>query len=61
LIGPVVMGRAVRLRPAAVVAALAIGGAVAGLAGAILAVPVGAVFTAVVAYRRELAAGTASG
>jgi predicted PurR-regulated permease PerM len=61
LIGPVVMGRAVRLRPAAVVAALAIGGAVAGLAGAILAVPVAAVFTAVVAYRRELAAGPASG
>jgi predicted PurR-regulated permease PerM len=58
LVGPVVLGRAVRLRPAAVVAALAVGGTVAGLAGAMLAVPTAAFLATLVTYRREIRDGT---
>lgn len=61
LVGPVVLGRAVRLQPAAVVAALAVGGTVAGLPGAMLAVPVAAVATTLVSYRRNVLEAAAAG
>jgi predicted PurR-regulated permease PerM len=53
LVGPVVLGRAISLRPAAVVAALAVGGALAGIPGAMLAVPIAAVLTALLELQRE--------
>jgi predicted PurR-regulated permease PerM len=45
LLQPLVVGRAVRLHPLAIILALATGGVIAGIAGAIVAVPVVAVIT----------------
>jgi predicted PurR-regulated permease PerM len=50
---PVVMGRRMRLHPVAILLSLTIGGALAGVAGAFLAVPVAAVTAAVLQYVRE--------
>lgn len=52
LVGPFVLGRAVKLHPVAVLLALAIGGVLAGVVGAFLAVPVTAVAASIVAYYR---------
>lgn len=46
LLQPVVMGRAVRLHPIVILAALTAGGLLAGLVGALMAVPTAAVLTA---------------
>jgi len=48
LVGPFVLGRALRLHPVVVLLALAAGGTVAGVLGAFIAVPVTAVTVAVV-------------
>jgi len=54
LLQPQVVGRAVRLHPLAIILALAVGGVVAGIAGAVVAVPIVAVITrAVPELRRE--------
>jgi len=45
LLQPLVVGRAVRLHPLAIILALAVGGVIAGIPGAIVAVPVVAVIT----------------
>jgi len=45
LLQPLVVGRIVRLHPLAIILALAVGGIVAGLAGAIVAVPAAAAIT----------------
>jgi predicted PurR-regulated permease PerM len=50
LLVPKIQGDAVELHPAAVIAAIIIGGALAGLLGAILALPVAAAFRDVVRY-----------
>lgn len=46
VIMPLVMARQVRLHPAAILTALAVGGAVAGIVGAFVAVPIAAMATA---------------
>jgi predicted PurR-regulated permease PerM len=48
LVGPFVLGRALRLHPVVVLLALAAGGTVAGVLGAFIAVPVTAVTVAIV-------------
>jgi predicted PurR-regulated permease PerM len=53
LVGPFVLGRAVRLSPPIVLIALTTGAAVAGVAGAALAIPVTAVAVAIISYARE--------
>jgi putative heme transporter len=50
---PVVVGRKLALHPVGILLALAAGGALAGVAGAFLAMPVAAVSAAVLAYMRE--------
>jgi predicted PurR-regulated permease PerM len=45
LLQPLVVGRAVRLHPLAIILSLAVGGVVAGIPGAIVAVPAAAVIT----------------
>jgi len=45
LLQPLVVGRAVRLHPLAIILALAVGGVIAGIPGAIVAVPAAAVIT----------------
>jgi predicted PurR-regulated permease PerM len=45
LLQPLVVGRAVRLHPLAIILALGVGGVVAGIPGAIVAVPAAAVIT----------------
>jgi predicted PurR-regulated permease PerM len=50
---PVVLGRAVKLHPVAILLALTAGAVVAGIAGAFLAVPVTAVATAIGRYTKE--------
>ncbi len=45
LLQPLVVGRAVRLHPLAIILALAVGGVTAGIPGAIVAVPAAAVIT----------------
>jgi putative heme transporter len=47
---PIVMGRLVRIHPLAVVLAIALGSLVAGILGAVIAVPVAAVINVVVGY-----------
>jgi putative heme transporter len=47
LVGPLVLGRAVKLHPVAILLALAIGGLLAGIVGAFLAVPTTAVAASV--------------
>ncbi len=56
LVGPLVLGRAVKLHPLAVLLSLSLGGILAGVLGAFLAVPVVAVAASVVAYFREKSA-----
>lgn len=58
LVGPFVLGRALRLHPVVVLLALAAGGTVAGVLGAFIAVPVTAVTVAIVdELRRPEGAG----
>ena len=49
---PVVVGKRLRLHPVAILLALAVGGVLAGVAGAFLAIPVAAVVSAVLDYVR---------
>jgi len=64
LVGPFVLGRAVHLHPVAILLALTTGTIVAGILGAILAVPVLSILLAIIAYYRgdnpELIEATAS-
>jgi predicted PurR-regulated permease PerM len=52
LVGPFVLGRAVHLHPVAVLLALTTGTILAGILGAILAVPVLSILLAIIAYYR---------
>jgi predicted PurR-regulated permease PerM len=52
LVGPFVLGRAVKLHPVAVLLALAVGGVLAGIVGAFVAVPTAAVIAAAFDYYR---------
>ncbi|MFI6687756.1 AI-2E family transporter [Streptomyces sp. NPDC050485] len=52
---PFILGRAVRVHPLAVVLSVAAGGLVAGIGGAVVAVPLVAVTNAVVGYLRQYA------
>jgi len=53
LVGPLVLGKAVRLHPVAVLLALGVGSVLGGIVGAFVAVPVLAIAIAVVASLRE--------
>ena len=53
LLQPQVVGKAVRLHPLAVILVLAVGGVVAGIAGAVVAVPITAAVTRAVRALRE--------
>ena len=53
LLQPQVVGRAIRLHPLAVILALAVGGVLAGIAGAVVAVPIVAVITRAVPELRR--------
>lgn len=53
LLAPLVLGRAVRLHPLVILVSLTAGGAIAGLVGAFLAVPVAAMVVNLVAEWRE--------
>jgi predicted PurR-regulated permease PerM len=55
---PFILGRAVRVHPLAVVLAVSTGGTIAGIGGAVVAVPLVAVANTVVAHLRAPAAGT---
>jgi predicted PurR-regulated permease PerM len=52
LVGPFVLGRAVKLHPVAVLLALAVGGVLAGIVGAFVAVPTAAVIASAFDYYR---------
>jgi predicted PurR-regulated permease PerM len=52
LLQPFVIGRAVRLHPLAIILVLAVGGVIAGIPGAIIAVPAAAVITYAVPFLR---------
>jgi predicted PurR-regulated permease PerM len=52
LVGPLVLGRAVKLHPVAVLLALAVGGVLAGIIGAFVAVPTAAVIATAFDYYR---------
>jgi predicted PurR-regulated permease PerM len=52
LLQPLVIGRAVRLHPLAIILVLAVGGVIAGIPGAIVAVPAAAVLTYAVPFLR---------
>ena len=52
LLQPLVVGRMVRLHPLAIILVLAVGGIVAGIPGAIVAVPTAAALTRAVPYLR---------
>jgi predicted PurR-regulated permease PerM len=52
LVGPLVLGRAVKLHPVAVLLALAVGGVLAGVIGAFVAVPTAAVIASAFGYYR---------
>jgi predicted PurR-regulated permease PerM len=52
LLQPLVVGRAVRLHPLAIILVLAVGGVIAGIPGAIVAVPTAAVITYAVPFLR---------
>ncbi|WP_329391249.1 AI-2E family transporter [Streptomyces sp. NBC_01351] len=60
LLQPFILGRAVRLHPLAVVLAVATGGIVAGIGGAVVAVPLVAVGNTVVGYLRAHPAASAT-
>ncbi|WP_406386046.1 AI-2E family transporter [Streptomyces sp. NBC_00211] len=57
---PFILGRAVRVHPLAVVLAVATGGVVAGIGGAVVAVPLVAVANSVIGHLRAHAAGRAA-
>jgi predicted PurR-regulated permease PerM len=57
LLQPQVVGRAVRLHPLAIILALAVGTVVAGIPGAVVAVPIVAVITRAVPELRRTGAG----
>jgi predicted PurR-regulated permease PerM len=52
LVGPLVLGRAVKLHPVAILLALAVGGVLAGIIGAFVAVPTAAVIATAFDYYR---------
>ena len=52
LVGPLVLGRAVKLHPVAILLALAVGGVLAGIVGAFVAVPTAAVIASAFDYYR---------
>jgi predicted PurR-regulated permease PerM len=52
LLQPLVIGRAVRLHPLAIILVLAVGGVIAGIPGAIVAVPAAAVLTYAIPFLR---------
>jgi predicted PurR-regulated permease PerM len=52
LLQPLVIGRAVRLHPLAIILVLAVGGIIAGIPGAIVAVPTAAVITSAIPFLR---------
>ena len=54
LVGPLVLGRSVQLHPLAVLLAIAVGGVIAGIAGAFLAVPATALATTTVRFYRRM-------
>jgi predicted PurR-regulated permease PerM len=56
ILQPFILGRAVRVHPLAVVLSVAAGGMVAGIGGAVVAVPLVAVTNTVVVYLRSYAA-----
>ncbi|WP_030929579.1 AI-2E family transporter [Streptomyces sp. NRRL S-646] len=57
ILQPFILGRAVRVHPLAVVLSVAAGGMVAGIGGAVVAVPLVAVTNTVVGYLRAYSAG----
>ena len=57
LLQPLVVGRIVRLHPLAIILALAVGGIVAGIAGAIVAVPAAAALSYAWPHLRGAASG----
>lgn len=59
ILQPFILGRAVRVHPLAVVLSVAAGGLVAGIGGAVVAVPLVAVTNTVVGYLRAYGQGTA--
>ncbi|MEV7287200.1 AI-2E family transporter [Streptomyces sp. NPDC093252] len=61
ILQPFILGRAVRVHPLAVVLAVAAGGLVAGIGGAVVAVPLVAVTNTVVGYLRAYADGRYDG
>ncbi|MEV7520431.1 AI-2E family transporter [Streptomyces sp. NPDC091371] len=61
LLQPFILGRAVRIHPLAVVLAVTTGGAVAGIGGAVVAVPLVAVGNTVVGYLRTHPPASATG
>jgi predicted PurR-regulated permease PerM len=60
ILQPFILGRAVRVHPLAVVLSVAAGSMVAGIGGAVVAVPLVAVGNTVVGYLRAYAKGTAA-
>ncbi|MFG2634908.1 AI-2E family transporter [Streptomyces sp. NPDC048362] len=58
ILQPFILGRAVRVHPLAVVLTVAAGGMVAGIGGAVVAVPLVAVTNTVVGYLRQHSLGT---
>jgi predicted PurR-regulated permease PerM len=54
LVGPLVLGRSVELHPLAVLLVIAVGGVIAGIVGAFLAVPVAALVTTTVRFYRRM-------
>ncbi|MER8011519.1 AI-2E family transporter [Streptomyces sp. NPDC094149] len=61
ILQPFILGRAVRVHPLAVVLTVAAGGMVAGIGGAVVAVPLVAVTNTVVGYLRAYSAGETDG
>jgi predicted PurR-regulated permease PerM len=53
LVGPLVLGRSVELHPLAVLLVIAVGGVIAGIVGAFLAVPTAALVTTTVRFFRQ--------
>ena len=53
IIAPIVMGESVRLHPLAILFSLAIGGAIAGLFGMIVAIPAAAIYTVYLYFARK--------
>ncbi|MFJ9628545.1 AI-2E family transporter [Streptomyces sp. NPDC091280] len=58
ILQPFILGRAVRVHPLAVVLSVAAGGMIAGIGGAVVAVPLVAVTNTVVSYLKAYAQGT---